>query len=255
MGLINQPSNQIKLTNVSVIRYKRSGKRFELAAYKNKVLEWRAGTEKDIDEVLQIDSIFSNVSKGAVASSEDIKRAFGPDRPHADIVQEILKRGELQVGEKERGAIAESTFKDIAQIVSDKTVDPESKRPYTTTMIERALADIGFSTSTTKSGKAQALDAIKLLQAHGTLPITRALMKIRVTCPLKEGKGVRDRVRAMFESVEEDGIGVAELEIVGSVQPGAYREIGQLLVESTRGKGQIEILNFSQSTEGDESWN
>jgi hypothetical protein len=32
-----QPSNVIKLTNVAIVRYKSHGKRFEVAAYKNKV--------------------------------------------------------------------------------------------------------------------------------------------------------------------------------------------------------------------------
>lgn len=249
---INQPSNQIKLTNVSVVRYKRSGKRFELAAYKNKVLEWRAGTEKDIDEVLQIDSIFSNVSKGAVASNEDIKKAFA-DRPKEEIIQEILKKGELQVGDKERGAMAENVFKDIAQIISDKTVDPNSKRPYTTSMIEKALHDLGFSTSTTKSAKSQALEAIKQLQAQNKIPITRALMKIRISCPSKEGKAIKDKIKAMFVEVEEENLGV-EMELIGTVQPGVYREIGPLLMETTRGKGVCEILSFAQSKEGDEAW-
>lgn len=253
MGLINQPSNQIKLTNVSVVRYKRSGKRFELAAYKNKVLEWRAGTEKDIDEVLQIDSIFSNVSKGAVASNEDIKKAFN-EKPKEEIIIEILKKGELQVGDKERGAIAENTFKDIAQIISDKTVDPGSKRPYTVSMIEKALHEMGFSTSTTKSAKSQALDAIKQLQQQQKIPITRALMAIRVTCPVKEGKTTREKITAMFENVESESVAM-ELEVIGTIQPGAYRTLGQLLTDQTRGKGHIEVLNFSQSTEGDESWN
>lgn len=40
---INQPANQIKLTNVSVVRLKKGGKRFEIACYKNKVREWRTG--------------------------------------------------------------------------------------------------------------------------------------------------------------------------------------------------------------------
>jgi ribosome maturation protein SDO1 len=76
---INQPSNQIKLTNVSIVRLKKGGKRFEvseqvfiepsitlmlickelqIAAYPNTVKSWRAGVEKDISEVLQIESIF-----------------------------------------------------------------------------------------------------------------------------------------------------------------------------------------------------
>ena len=40
---IFQPSNQIRLTNVSVVRLKKGGKRFELACYKNKIMEWRNG--------------------------------------------------------------------------------------------------------------------------------------------------------------------------------------------------------------------
>ena len=35
--------------------------------------------EKDIDEVLQTHTVFSNVSKGSVAKKEDLARAFGTD--------------------------------------------------------------------------------------------------------------------------------------------------------------------------------
>ena len=33
--------------------------------------------EKDIDEVLQTHTVFTNVSKGQVAKNEDLTRAFG----------------------------------------------------------------------------------------------------------------------------------------------------------------------------------
>lgn len=36
------PSNQLKLTNVAVVKMKRGGKRFEIACYKNKVMSWRS---------------------------------------------------------------------------------------------------------------------------------------------------------------------------------------------------------------------
>ena len=45
------PVNQVRLTNVAVVRLKRGGKRFEIACYKNKVVNWRNGVETDIDEV------------------------------------------------------------------------------------------------------------------------------------------------------------------------------------------------------------
>lgn len=35
------PAGQKRLTNIAVVRMKRHGKRFEVACYKNKVLNWR----------------------------------------------------------------------------------------------------------------------------------------------------------------------------------------------------------------------
>lgn len=36
--------------------------------------------EKDIDEVLQTHTVFTNVSKGQVASKDDLMRVFGTDK-------------------------------------------------------------------------------------------------------------------------------------------------------------------------------
>lgn len=44
MSKIFTPTNQIRLTNVAVVRMKKCGIRFEIACYKNKVQSWRAGT-------------------------------------------------------------------------------------------------------------------------------------------------------------------------------------------------------------------
>ena len=66
-----------RLTNVSIVRLKKGGKRFEIACYKNKVQEWRSGVETNIDDVLQIASVFVNVSKGELAKSQDLQKSFG----------------------------------------------------------------------------------------------------------------------------------------------------------------------------------
>lgn len=38
-----QPVGQKRLTNIAVVRLKKAGKRFEIACYRNKVADWRAG--------------------------------------------------------------------------------------------------------------------------------------------------------------------------------------------------------------------
>ena len=96
MSRINTPTNQKLLTNVAVVRAKKNGKRFEIACYKNKVLSWRQGVEKDIDEVLQSHTVFLNVSKGQVAKKDDLIKAFEKD-DQTQICKDILAKGDLQV--------------------------------------------------------------------------------------------------------------------------------------------------------------
>ena len=43
------------MTNIAIVRTKRCGKRYEIACYRNKVVNWRNGVETDLDEVLQSD--------------------------------------------------------------------------------------------------------------------------------------------------------------------------------------------------------
>jgi ribosome maturation protein SDO1 len=53
--------------------------------------------EKDLDEVLQAVTVFSNVGKGILAKDKDLQAAFGKT-DHHPICLEILAKGELQVG-------------------------------------------------------------------------------------------------------------------------------------------------------------
>ena len=69
---------------------------------------------------------------------------------------QILKKGELQVSEKERGQQLESMFRDIATVVSEKCVNPDTKRPYPVGVIERAMKEIHYSVKPTRSTKQQA---------------------------------------------------------------------------------------------------
>lgn len=174
------PVNQVRLTNVATVRLQKKGKRFEIACYRNKVLSWRNKLETDLKEVLQIGTVFTNVSKGMLASSKDLIDAFGTSDQKL-VCQEILEKGEMQVSEQERVALHETVFRDIASIVAEKTVNPNNNLPYTVsgsfvlilslaseshsmfvtsggrqiTMIQNAMRQIQFSVNLSKSSKSQ----------------------------------------------------------------------------------------------------
>lgn len=126
----------------------------QIACYKNTVRAYRTGAQTDLSEVLQIDSVFTNVSKGQAAPAAELQKAFNTTDV-ATIVQEILKKGELQVGEKERAVELDELKREICTEVAGRCVDPGSKRPYPVGMIEKAMNEIGFSAKSGKSAKVQ----------------------------------------------------------------------------------------------------
>jgi ribosome maturation protein SDO1 len=317
--VIQQPSNQIKLTNVSLVRLKKGKKRFEIACYKNKVLEWRSGIETDLDNVLQIPSVFLNVSKGQTAPSAELAKAFGKDTSVDDIILEILRKGEMQVGEKERTAQLERVHNEVISIVASKLVDPRTKRVYTSGMIDKALdmlssnahqqqqqdkdntkkdnnesnsgnpsttgtpttGEAGESkprptwtgVSANKSAKSQALDAMKALIAHQPIPVARARMRLRITCStnvlkqaVKTPKGgkdtteggdgepkapgtVKDKILSFIEQVENQDVVGSEWEIVGFVEPGAFKGLSDFVGGETKGQGRVEVLDMAVTHE------
>lgn len=245
-----QPTGQKRLTNVAVVRMKKAGKRFEIACYPNKVVSWRNKVETDIDEVLQTNTVFVNVSKGEVAKSDVLIKAFGTDNK-SEICLQILAKGELQVSEKERHAQQESMFREIATMVADKCVNPDTNRPYTVTLIEGAMKDLHFSVKPTKSSKQQALEVIKQLKETETFKIQRAFMRLKITVPAKDGKKVREKIRKIAKKIESDAFD-GDLEMVILVDPGCFREIDDLVRSDTKGKGHLDVLSLKDIEEGDE---
>lgn len=154
-------------------------------------------SEKDIDEVLQTQVVFTNVSKGQVAKKDDLLKCFNTD-DHSKVCLEILMKGDLQVSEKERSHQLESTFKDIATIIADKCVNPETKRPYPVGMVEKAMRQVHVSLKPNRTSKQQALEIIPQLKS--VLQIERAQMKLRVVINKKN----KNKLKEFISNLEEE---------------------------------------------------
>ena len=217
------------------------------------------------------------------------------------MIIEILKKGEMQVGEKERHAQLERLHNEVIDIVAGKLVDPKSKRVYTTGMIDKALDQLssqggkheegkGSGTATpngddgesvksrpiwtgvvtTKSAKSQALEAMKALIAWQPIPVSRARMRLRITCPTgilkqaakapprkeafedgadvdgeKSAGTVKDKIMSYVEQVESQDTTGSEWELQGFVEPGAFKGLSEFIGAETKGRGRVEVLDMA----------
>ncbi|OMJ82699.1 hypothetical protein SteCoe_16521 [Stentor coeruleus] len=244
--MLRQPVTQVPLTNVAVVKLKKNGIKFEIACYPNKVSNWRDGIEKDLNEVLQSKEIFSNVQKGVYAKQADLHKAFGKT-PDNEIIEAILKEGELQVNELERKSQQGNTLKDIASIISEKCVDSQSGCPVPYTIIMRALEEIHVNVKMNQSAKKQALIIIKTYKDK--LGLERAKMRIRLTyTPLAKEllQSLIDQV--ISESLKEDQNCV----LVGLIHPENYRSIFNAIKEKhLENEANLEVLDQRVVAEGE----
>ena len=252
---IQQAVNQVRLTNVAVVRLKRGGKKFEIACYKNKVVNWRSGVEQDLSEVLQADGVYENVTRGNLAKRKDLINVFGT-ADYEKVCLQILKHGKLQVSSKERQVEIETMFKDIARIVTEKCINTHTKRPFTVSAIERAMKDtLHYAVKPSKSTKQQALSVVQMLKEH--LPIERAQMKVQFTLPSKLLKALKkdmDKFKVTYTDEDFDG---ANCTVTCNIQPGAYRLLDDTLKKFKNYKNmyisEIDVLSMATTNEAEEN--
>jgi len=230
------PTNQKKLTNVAIVRLKKGGKRFEIACYPNKVNAWREKLEKDISEVLQMEQVFLNVSKGEVAKKEDLVAGFN-DTDIKKICLEILDKGELQVTAKEREEQLESQYKDVATIIASRCINPDTKKPYSVATIEQAMKDAHIALRPNRTSKQMALDTMKKLKEGQSLKIQRAKMRLSIAV---SRRAVLEQVKKLPNVKCESEKYDEETKITHCIvvcDPGDFRAVNELVTKQVGSYG------------------
>jgi len=245
MSLI-QPLGQKLLSNVSVIKLDKKGKHFEIAVLPNKVSSWRRGLETDLDSVVQSHSIFSNVDQGMLAKQSDVFETLGVDTLEKGLLM-ILQQGKLRLAEKERKLVIGNLTKDIASIVASQCININTQRPLTTSTVERAMKEIGFSVKISKAAKAQALLVIRKLKSMN-YPIARA--RIRLMFYIKPDQA--EQMKSMLPHVESvDSSNPMQTTIIAQVDPGSLRGLAQELAHVFGTEVRIDVMELNVAPIGD----
>lgn len=198
--------------------------------------------------MLQTHTVFTNVSKGQVAKKEDLIKAFGKDN-QTEICKEILQKGELQVSDKERQSQLDQVFKEISTMVADMCINPEVKKPYPVTMIQKAMKDAHYSVKLNQNTKQQSLHVIKLLKE--SIPIERVQMRLRIVLSKKQGKKVKEKLSKLKSvEIENEGTEEEQMNVVFLIDPGEFKEVDEMVKAETKGSAFLEVLSYKEvSTE------
>mmetsp|Transcript_53470 Transcript_53470/g.85444 ORF Transcript_53470/g.85444 Transcript_53470/m.85444 type:complete len:307 (+) Transcript_53470:66-986(+) len=163
-GKGKQPAQQL-------VKFTQGKHKFEVIAKQGAVLAYRDG-KLNFTDVLMIDQVFTNSTKGDIANPGELQEVFGTE----DVVkccEEIVKRGQLQYTAQERKQFVDEKMNEIVYYINKNYVDPKTKLPHPADRISNCMKECHIRVDPNKETRRQAEDAVTKMR--GKLMFAKAV--------------------------------------------------------------------------------
>jgi len=226
-------------TKFTSVRLTVEGDRYEVLVYPDPALNFKMGKQVDPSQVLAIDEVFSDSSKGLRASADKLKKHFKTE-DHAKAALEVLKRGELQLTQEQRQRLTEEKRRQIVTIISKNYVDPKTHLPHPPVRVEQAMLEARVSIDPFKEVNEQAKTIIEEIRT--IIPLKSERVKLAVRAPAQYSGQAIGVLKGFGEILKEEwgqdgGLSVV-LEVPAASQPSLLDRLGAV----TKGSAQVTLV-------------
>lgn len=227
----------VSLDDAVVARYESHGTRFEVLVDPELALDLREGEEIDFDDLLAIDKVFKDASRGDEASDEMMEKVFNKTDVQ-EITTEIINEGDIQLTSEQRDKIRKQKRNQVINTIARNAINPQQNdAPHPPKRIEKAMDEAGIKIDPFKNVEDQveeALDAIRPI-----IPIRFEEKKFAVQIPSKYAGSSYGKVREFGEIIKEewqdDGSWIGIIKGPGGIR----RELEKMVAEQTEGNGEV----------------
>jgi len=229
----------ISVEKAVIARLIKSGEKFEILINPEKALELKMGKDISLDDLLASEEVYEDAKKGFRASNENINKAFGTTDLNT-IVKTIIKEGEVQLTTDQRREMLEEKTKAIANIISKRSVNPQTNLPHPSDRILRAMEQAKVRINLEKRVEEQIDNVLKAIQNILPIKIERIQIAIKIP-PSFAGKGVniiRSFGTLLKEEWTSDGSLITLIEIPAGIQQEVYDRLNNL----THGQVEVKII-------------
>ncbi len=213
--------------------------RFEILVKPQPALDHKLGKQVPVSQILLIEEIYSDSSKGTRASAEKLQKYFGTQDPLI-VAEEIIKAGELQLTTDQRRQLVEEKRKQIISIIARNCIDPRTGAPHPPLRIEQALEQIRLSIDPYKIAEEQAKSVIEELRP--ILPLKMEQMRVAVKVFPEHAARAFNALKSFGtvsrEEWQSDGSLVAVVEMPAGLYGSFIDRIGKI----TQGTIQTKVL-------------
>ncbi|MEM0439769.1 MAG: ribosome assembly factor SBDS [Sulfolobales archaeon] len=222
-----------------IVRFEKDGKRFEILADPDKVLEYREGKKIPLSEVVYGDFIYKDARKGLKASPSDIEKVFGT-QDTSKVMHEILVKGEIQLTTEQRRKMIEAKRKMIITYIARNSIDPVTKKPVPPARIEAAMEQARVSIDINKGVEEQAIEIVKAISK--IIPIKMAIALLRIRIPGDYASKVHQTITRLGEVRRSQWLSDGGLEVEIAIPAGLQGDVIDRVSKLTHGSAQISVV-------------
>ena len=223
----------------TTVRLRIGGQQFEILVKPDLALTHKTGKKQDVSQVIAMEEIYSEATKGTRHSEEKLNKSFGTSNT-MEIIETILNKGELQLTTEQRRQLIGDKKKQIISLISRNYVDPRTGTPHPPIRIEQAFVEARVSVDPFKASDEQA----KLMadQIRAILPLKADKVKLQIKVPAAFTSQSLSILKNYGDIMKEDwgsqGVLTALVEIPAGVQSGLLDKLGSL----TKGGAEITLI-------------
>jgi len=219
--------------------YEKNGVRFELLVDPDATYAYIEKRKPDLKNILVAEELYSDAKKGEKAKATDVQKVFGT-LDIMQILEFILKNGEVQLTTEMRRKKVEERKKQIVTILLREALDPRTKAPHTQIRIENAMEQARVHIDPFKDPREQLEEVVKALRP--IIPMKFEKVKIAVKVPAAYAHKCYGTLKSYGIEREEwtkAGDLVVVVEIFGGLQGEFFDKLNKLTT------GQVETKMIS----------
>ena len=220
--------------DISVVRYKKGGRFFEVAVDPDLVFPYRKGAVS-LYQVLRSHRIFHKATEGREVFESSLEEAFGTadEETVADI---IMRKGDVQLSPNHREKLRNQKKEKILDILVKRNIDPRTNTPHPRNRLEKIIETKNISINEVQPAEQQVHSVASTLKKH--VPIEIAQKTIRIKTDRHHGYKIRDHLES-YGTIEneswEDGFSCSL-----TVPAGLHSELVEKINTITKGNIRIE---------------
>ncbi|WP_424359334.1 ribosome assembly factor SBDS [Methanocella sp. MCL-LM] len=229
----------VTLDNAVVARLKTHGEHFEILVDPDGAQELKRGAPIKIEDILAVEDVFSNASRGDRVPEEDLVKAFGTTVVF-EIARKIITEGEINLTAEQRHRMMEEKRRQVVTFISRNAINPQTMTPHPPQRIERAMEEAGVHIDLTKSVEENVNITMKAIRP--IIPIRFEEVKIAVKIPGNYAPRAFGEITAFGKLVRDEwqnnGTWIGVIQIPAGMQPEFYDLVNKL----SKGEAETKLL-------------